>query len=157
MRIWGDTSIKEPLAFTPCPFIQHQETCSRSLDTFAPYRVLTRLKVAEQPSWRMRPAGPSLGKSLSIGLPSAAILTATPLLLAESLRLLPLVSCRTRLLRAWPHALISARPCPPAKRSLRSWVCCVQCCCECVVSCWCPCNPSSFLIRAWDRQWQSWV
>ena len=68
MRIWGDTPIKGPPAITLCSFIRHQETCSRSPDAFAPHRVLTRLKVAEQLSWRLRPAGLSLGKSLSIGL-----------------------------------------------------------------------------------------
>ena len=69
IHIWGDTPIKGPPAFNPCTFIRHQQTCSRSPDAFAPRRVLTRLKVAEQPSWHVRPAGPSLGKSLSIGLP----------------------------------------------------------------------------------------
>ena len=69
MRISGDTPVKGLPAFTPCSFNWHQETCLRSPDAFAPHCVLTRLKVAEKPSWHVRPAGPSLGKSLSIGLP----------------------------------------------------------------------------------------
>ena len=45
MRIWGDTPIKGPHAFTPGPIMRHQGTCLRSPDAFAPHRVLTRLKV----------------------------------------------------------------------------------------------------------------
>ena len=63
------------------------------------------------------------------------ILTATAQLLAESFRLLPLVGCRTR-------------------HPLGCWVCCVQCHCKYLVACCCLCAPS-FLIWAWDRQWQS--
>ena len=63
MRIWGDTPIKGPPAFTPCLFMRHQETCSRSPDAFALHCVLTRLKVAEKPLQRVRLAGPPLGKS----------------------------------------------------------------------------------------------
>ena len=45
MRIWSDTPIKGPPAFTPCPIMRHQGTCSRSPDAFASHRVLARLKV----------------------------------------------------------------------------------------------------------------
>ena len=69
MRIWGGTPIKGPPACIPCPLMRHQGTCSRSPDAFAPHRVLTRLKVAEKPFQRVRPAGPSLGKSPSIEPP----------------------------------------------------------------------------------------
>ena len=126
MRICGDTPIKGPPAFTPCPLMRHQRTCSRSLDAFAPHRVLTHLKVSEEPLQCVRLAGPPLGKS------------------------------RMRLLRARPHAFLWARRCPPAKHPLGCWVCCVPCLCEYVVSCCCLCVPSSFLIRAWDWQWRSW-
>ena len=64
MHIWGDTRISLH------SFIWLQRGCSRPRDTFAPHRVLMRLKVAEKSSWRLRLAGPSLGKSLSIGLAS---------------------------------------------------------------------------------------
>ena len=66
--------------------------------------------------------------------PLTVILKATVQLLAESFRLLPLAGCRTRLLRAWPHALFWARRCPPAKHPLGSCVSCVQCRCKYVVS-----------------------
>ena len=133
----------------------HQGTYSRFPDAFAPHHVLTHLKVAEQPFQRVRPAGPLLGKSLSIRLPSRPSWRAASQLLAESFQLLPLVGCRTRLLRAWPHEFLWARRCPPAKHTLGCWVFCVQCRCKCVVSCCCLCAPSSFLIRAWDQQWRS--
>ena len=123
-------------------------------DAFAPHHVLTRLKVVEQPFQRVRPAGPPLGKKPVYKAPLTAILTAAAQLLAESFRLLPLVGCMTRLLRAWPHAFLWARRCPPSKHPLGCWVSCVQCRC-CVVSCCCLCAPSSFLIRAWERQWRS--
>ena len=63
MRIWGDTPIKGPPAFTLYPFIRHQRTCLRSPDALAPHRVLTRLKVTGKPTWRVRPESPSLGKA----------------------------------------------------------------------------------------------
>ena len=70
MRIWGDTPIKGPPAFTPGPIMRHQGTCLRYPDAFAPHRVLTRLKVLRRNlPQRVRPAGPPLGKSLSIGPP----------------------------------------------------------------------------------------
>ena len=92
--------------------------------------------------------------------PLMAILTATALLLVGSFRSPPLMGCRTRLLRAWSRAFIWARHCPPplpSKHSLGWWVCCVQCSCKCVMSCCWLCAPSSFLIRAWDRQWRSYL
>ena len=68
MRIWGDTPIKGPPAFTPGPFMRHQGICSRSPDGFAPHRVLTRLKVAGTIPTRA-PGRPTARESLSIGLP----------------------------------------------------------------------------------------
>ena len=110
------------------------EGCGETIPTRTPGRPTAR----EKPVYRS---------------PLTDILTATAQLLAESFRLLPLEGCRTRLLRAWPHTLLWARRCPPAKHPFGSWVCCVQCHCKYVVSCCCLCVPSSFLIRAWDRQW----
>ena len=154
MRIRGDTPIKGPPALMPYPIMRHQGS-SRSPDALAPHPVFTRLKVVEQPFQRVRPAGPPLGKKPVYKAPLTAILTAAPQSLAESFRLLPLAGCRTRLLRAWPHAFLWARRCPPSKYPLGCWVCCVQCRCKCIVSCCCLCAPSSFLIRAWDRKWRS--
>ena len=58
--------LRGPPAFTPCPLMWHQRTCSRSPDAFAPHRVLMCLKVEEKPFQRVRPAGPPLGKSLTL-------------------------------------------------------------------------------------------
>ena len=55
------------------------------------------------------------------------------------------------------HRIPLGEICPPSKHPLGCWVCCVQCRCKCVVSCCCLCAPSSFLIRAWDRQWRSFI
>ena len=63
MRIWGDTPMKGPPAFTLYTFVRHQGTRLRSPDAFAPHRILTRLLVTEKPSWRVRPESPSLGKA----------------------------------------------------------------------------------------------
>ena len=87
--------------------------------------------------------------------PLTAILVATAQLLTESILLLPLFGCRTRLLRAWPHAFLWARRCPPAKHPIGCWACCVQFRCKYVVSCCCLCVPFFFLSGAWDRQWRS--
>ena len=127
---------KVPRCFCSTPGPHAPEGCRETIPTRAPGRPTAR----EKPVYRA---------------PLTAILTATAQLLAESFRLLPLVGCRTRLLRAWPHTLLWARRCPPAKRAFGCWVCCVQCRCKCVVSCCCLCAPSSFLIRALDRQWRS--
>ena len=153
MHIWGDTPIKGPPALMLYPIMRHQGTCLWSPDAFAPHRVLTRLKVVEQPFQRVHPAGPPLGKKTVYKAPLTAILTAAAQLLAESFRLLPLVGCGMRLLRAWPHVFLWARRCPPSRHPLGCWVCCVQSRCKCVVSFCCLCAPSSFLIRAWDRQY----
>ena len=117
MRIRGDIPIKGPPAFTPCPLVRHQKTCSRSPDALAPYRVLTGLKVGKTIPTR------ALGRPTAREKPVyrahlMAILTATAQLLAESFRLLPLAGCRTRLLRAWPHAYLWVRRCPSAKHPL---------------------------------------
>ena len=70
MGIWDDTPIKGPPAFTPGSIMRHRGTCLRSPDAFAPHRVLTRQKVLRSNlPQHMRPAGPPLGKSLSMGPP----------------------------------------------------------------------------------------
>ena len=155
MRICGDTLIKVPPALTPCPLVRHQRTCSRSPHAFAPHRILTRLKVGKTIPTRA-PGQPTAREKPVYRAPLTAILTATAQLLAVSFWLLPLAGCRTRLLRAWPHAYLWARRCPSAKHPFGCYVCCVQCRCKYVVSCCCLCVPSSFLIRAWDRPWRSW-
>ena len=59
------------------------------------------------------PGRPTARKKPVYRAPLTAILTATALLLVETFRSPPLVSCRTRLLRAWPRSFIRARHWPP--------------------------------------------
>ena len=115
--LMGDTPIRGPPAFTPCPLVRHQRTCSRFPDAFAPHRILTRLKVGKTIPMRA-PGRPTAREKPVYRASLTAILTATAQLLAESFRLLPLAGCRTRLLRAWPHAYLWARRCPFAKHPL---------------------------------------
>ena len=128
---------KDPRCFCSTQRPHALEGCGETIPTRAPGRPPAR----EKPVYRA---------------PLPAVLPETAQLLAKSFRLLPLVGCRTQLLRAWPHAFLWARRCPPAKRPLRCWVCCVQCRCKYVVSCCCLCVPFSSLIRAWDRKWRSY-
>ena len=78
---------KVPRCFCSTPRPHVPEGCRGTIPTLAPGRPTAR----EKPVYKA---------------PLTAILTATAQLLAESFRLLPLVGCRTRLLRAWPHALL---------------------------------------------------
>ena len=79
-------------------------------------------------------------------------MTAAAQLLGESFRLLLVVGYRTCMLRAWPHAFLWARRCPPAKHPLVCRVCCVQCRCKYVVSCCCLCVLTVFVFTAINRE-----
>ena len=148
MRIWGDTPIKGPPAFTVFPLLRHQGTCLRSPDAFAPHRVLMHLEVVEKPFQRVRLAGPPLGKSLSIGLPWRPSWWWQP-------------SCWQSpfgYYRWWAAGCVcsvhdlthfSGRDAALPRNALSGR-------CKYVVSCCCPYVPSSFLTQAWDRQWRNY-
>ena len=102
MRIWGDTPIKGRPAFTP----------GSTPRPHAPEGF------AEKPPAARAPGRPTAREKPVYRAPLTAILTATALLLVETFRSPPLVSYRTRLLRAWPRSFIWARHCLPPPKTL---------------------------------------